>query len=230
MVITQSSRWPTSTIVLWYAHCCSAKLFFFSAGHFRPFQAHFGCAELFSSILNGFSPLPSSFQLCWALFCSAKHFSSMPCCTQHSRNTHGRAEKPLSIEERRLEEPKRAQHSRKMLGRAEKNAQHSWKMLGRAGTLLSIEEKWLAEQKNTRYSREMLGRAEQCSAEKKCSSAEQQCAYWRSFVLVGHSTTHLITPDFLWLSGRVDKITSRVYLLLLTSVTSGFSDKLLTQK
>ena len=34
----------------------------------------------------------------------------------------------------------------------------------------------------------MLGRAKTCSAEKKRSSAEQQCAYKRSIVLLGHST------------------------------------------
>ncbi len=42
----------------------------------------------------------------------------------------------------------------------------------------------------------MLGRAEKCSAEKKNSSAEQQCAYKRSYciVLVGHSKFNKIFP------------------------------------
>ncbi len=44
----------------------------------------------------------------------------MLCGTQESRKIHGRAEKPLSMEEKRLEEVQSAQYSRKMLGRAEK--------------------------------------------------------------------------------------------------------------
>ncbi len=123
-------RWPTSTILLcWYAHCCSAKLFFFSAGHFsalpstfRLCRAVFLLCQAFSfyserffqlcqavfSYAESFSALPSIFRLCWALFCSAKHFSYMACSTQQSRNIHGRAEKQLSIEEQEAQGPWRS--------------------------------------------------------------------------------------------------------------------------
>ncbi len=47
--------------------------------------------------------------------------------------------------------------------------------------MLGIGEKTL-------HSQEMLGRAKTCSAEKKHSSAEQQFAYKRSILFLGHST------------------------------------------
>ncbi len=91
-------RWPTSTILLWYAHWCSAKFFFSSLLRtFRLFRAPFGYAKQFfcytksfSSILSSFSALPSSFQLCralsalptifllcWARLGTVKHISAM---------------------------------------------------------------------------------------------------------------------------------------------------------
>ncbi len=60
--------WPTSTILRPYAHCCSAELRFFSAE--QPPSISRLCRVFFSAT-------PSIFQVCWTLFCSAKHFSSM---------------------------------------------------------------------------------------------------------------------------------------------------------
>ncbi len=106
-------------------------------------------------MLNHFSALPNIFRLCWALLGSSKHLSSMLsvfpamlciillyCVPQQSRKNAqhswkmlGRAETPLSIEEKWLEEPRRAQHRRKMLGKGKKwsvwkkNAWQSWKQL-----------------------------------------------------------------------------------------------------
>ena len=91
-----SLRWPTSTILLWYAHCCFAKLFFFPAGYFsslpntfrlcravfRLCQAFFfysgwffGSVRQFSAMLI-FSALPTIFLLCWTRLCSVEHFSA----------------------------------------------------------------------------------------------------------------------------------------------------------
>ena len=75
------------------------------------------------------------FLLCRVFFCSAVHCNG--------------------IEEKCLAEQKRAQHSRKMLGRAEKT--------------LSIEEKCLVGQKNVHHRRKMLSRADKPpSIEGKC--------------------------------------------------------------
>ena len=98
-------RWPTSTLLLWYAHCCSVKLFFFSSEHFAALQStfrlcravflpcqaffsyserFFGSAKQFSAMLNPFllcqpffSVLSTSL-LCQAYFGYAKHFPSLP--------------------------------------------------------------------------------------------------------------------------------------------------------
>ncbi len=69
-----------------------------------------------------------------------------------------------------------------------RSTQHRIKNAWQRKKVISMEEKCLADQKKkTRHSREMLGRAKKCSAQKKRSSAEQQYAYKRSIVLVGHS-------------------------------------------
>ena len=60
-------------------------------------------------------------------------------------------------------------------------------MLGRAEKgLAQLKNAWYGR-KNTRHRQETLGTAEKCSEEKKRSSADQQCAYKRSIVFVGHS-------------------------------------------
>ncbi len=66
-ILDRRLLWPASAILLrLYAHSawCSAEL------RFLP---------------SVFSAMPSIFQLCWALFCSVKHFSSMldTCCFCH---------------------------------------------------------------------------------------------------------------------------------------------------
>ena len=97
MINTQRLRWPTSTILVLYAHCCSAKLFFFSAENFAALpstfrlcravfllcQALFSYSERFFGSAKQFGVLPNPFRsvtifpLCWACLSSVKHFSAM---------------------------------------------------------------------------------------------------------------------------------------------------------
>ena len=147
------------TIVLSTSRFCQAV--FGYAEHFPALAFLFHAercirsAKHCSSMLNIFSALPSIFLLCWvfvllypAFFGYAEPFSALTSIFLLCRAVPSRAEKPLSIDEKCLEEPKSAHHNRKMLGRAGK-----------------------------------------CSAEKKGSSTEQQCAYKRRIVLVGHNST-----------------------------------------
>ncbi len=89
----------------------------------------------------------------------------------------------LSTEDKCLAKETSDQHGRKMLGRVEKGS-------------AELKNAWHSK-KNTRHSREMLVRTRKCPAEKKRSSAEQQCAYKRSIVLVGHSKSypHIVYSD-----------------------------------
>ncbi len=63
-------RWPTSTILRLYAHCCSSELRFFSAKHFSALPIISRLCRVFFCYAKHFSAMLS-------VFCSAKHFSSM---------------------------------------------------------------------------------------------------------------------------------------------------------
>ena len=90
--------WPTSTILRLYAHCCSADLRFFSAGHFlalpsisRLCRVFFLLCQAFFSYAEPFSTLPSIFLPCWLLVSFAKHLSSVLSTSQLSRAFFGHA-------------------------------------------------------------------------------------------------------------------------------------------
>ncbi len=203
--------------VLSTSRLCQA--FFGYAKHFpalpRCYQAFFFYTERlfhsakdFSSMLNiflscqtfffyaeraFFSALPSIFPLCWALFCSAKHFSSMPCSTQQNRKIHGRAGK-----KKHLEKKKNARKSRKFKCSAwQKNAwksrntsQHRREMIGRA-------EKCLAWPKNARKSWEVLSTEDKCLAEQKWLGIAEKCLVWQK--------KHSAWPRNAWKSRQVPR-------------------------
>ncbi len=77
-------RRPTSTILLINAHCCSAKLVFFSAKHvsalpstFRLCREVFLLCQAFFFCSDRFFGSAKQFFLWWARLCPVKHFSAM---------------------------------------------------------------------------------------------------------------------------------------------------------
>ncbi len=166
-ILAMPNRFPAipSIFLLFWAVLQLCWALFFSANHFSSVlntsllcRALFGYAQHFPAIPSIFllywavyplcyafffyaghlSALPSIFLLCWVFYCSAKNFFSI--LAVHSiAEKYTAAQKTLSIEENRLEEPK--------------SAPQSWKMLGIAEKKLGIAEKCLEEPKSAQQRR-----------------------------------------------------------------------------